>query len=178
LPTEKKIQSVEQVRGLIEGCTIAISTDFTGMTVGAMVELRRALGETGAVFRVVKNSIANLAADGAGKPHVKAIIEGPTGIAFGFDDPVGPAKALAAFIRTAKSPLRIKGGVLGERLLTVEEINALAALPGKDAMVARLMGQLQGPITGLAYVLNGPVSALARVLQRRIEAVSSTTVEN
>jgi large subunit ribosomal protein L10 len=171
LPTERNNQSVEHIRRLIERCTIVISADFTGMSVGAMTELRRALRGRGVEFLVVKNRLAYLAADAAGKPVMKEIVHGPTGLALGFGEPVEPAKALTDFVRSTKYPLKVIGGVLGERILTAEEVIGLAALPGKDQLVARLAGQLLGPATGLVYVLSAPVSGLARVLQRRVESM-------
>ena len=171
LPTEGKVKEVEQLRSLIEGCTVAVAADYSGMTVDAMTELRRALRQRDVTFRVVKNRLAYLAADAAGRPLVKEIVKGPTGIAFGYEDPVEPAKALTEFIRSTRSPMKIGGAVLGDRSLSPEEVGALAALPPREELVGRLLGQLQSPINSLAYVLVAPVSALARVLQRRIEAM-------
>ena len=175
MPTERKEQEVDRLADLLKECAIAISTDYTGMSVGAMTELRGAMRENDVTYRVVKNRLTYLAAEAAGKPHVRDVVQGPTGMAFGFADPVEPARALTQFIRSTRSPLKIKGGVMGERSLTAEEVAQLAALPSKDQLVARLLGQLQGPVTGLVYALNGPVSGLARVLQRRIEALGETS---
>ena len=169
MPTERKISSVEALRGWIEQCSIAISTDYSGLSVGAMTDLRRALREKGVQYRVVKNRLAFLAADAASRPLIKDIIEGQTGIAFGYGDPSEPAKALSEFIRDTRSVLKIRGGVMGEQALTAEEVNRLATLPSSQELIARLMGQLQGPVTGLVYVLNAPISGLARVLQRQVE---------
>lgn len=173
MPTEQKISIVQDLSKLIEGSTIVISTDYTNMSVGEMTDMRRALRERDVEFRVVKNSLLYLAAEAAGKPLVKDIVEGPTGIAFGYADPVEPAKALNDFVRDTKVPLKIRGGVLGDRSLSAEEIATLATLPSKDELIARLLGQLQSPILGLAYVLNAPIASLARVLQRRSESVGS-----
>ena len=169
MPTESKVQLVEQLRGWIEQCTVAISTDYSGLSVDAMTRLRRELREKGVQFRVVKNTLTHLAADAAGKPAFKEIVEGPTGIAFGYGDPVEPAKALAEYIRGARSPLKIKGSLVDGRVLSSEEVEALAALPSKEVLAARLLGQLQAPISGLLNVLNGPISGLARVLQAHID---------
>ena len=169
MPTESNIKLVEQLRGLIERCTVAITTDYTGLSVDAMNELRRELREKGIQFRVVKNTLTHLAAEAAGKPEFKEIVEGPTGIAFGYGDPVEPAKALAQYIRVSRSPLRIRGGLMDGRVLSSEDVAALAALPSRDELVARLLGQLQAPISGLVTVLNGPISGLARVLQAHID---------
>lgn len=170
MPTEAKASQVQELKELFESSTVAISADFTGMGVGAMTELRRALREHGVRFRVVKNRLAYLAADAAQKPIIKEIVEGPTGIAFGFGDPVEPAKALTQFIRATRSTLEIKGAVLGDKRLSAAEVDALAALPPRDQLIARLIGQIQAPISGLVYVLNATPSALARVLQRAAEA--------
>jgi large subunit ribosomal protein L10 len=177
LPTEKKQQSVAEIRRLLEGSTVTISADYTGMSVSAMTELRRVLRDAGVEFHVVKNRLTYLAADEASKPLVKEIVQGPTGMAFGFDDPVAPAKALVDYIRANRSPLTIKGAVLGDRQLNPEEVSALAVLPSKEELIARLAAQIQAPIARLANVLNAPLSGLVTVLQRASEAPSETPAE-
>ena len=175
MPTQQKIAQVEEIKGWIEGSTIAISTDYTGMSVTAMTELRKALRESGVRYHIVKNTLAHLAAEASGKPAIKEIIEGPTGLAFGYEDPTEPAKALADFIRTSRLSLKIRGGVMEDRKLTDKEVNALATMPSRDQLIAQLLGQMQGPISGLVYVLNGPVAGLARVLQGRIDQLEQET---
>ena len=172
MPTERKIQAVDELRGWMEQCTIAISADFSGLHVGEMTALRRALRDKGVQFRVVKNRLARLAAEAAGRPAMKGIVEGPTGLVFGYGEPTEPARALSEYIRAARSPLTIRGGVMGDRMLTAQEVNTLATLPSKEELIARLAGQLQGPVAGLARVLNGPIAGLARVLQRHVEAAA------
>jgi len=174
LPTQKKEQAVAEIRRLIESSTVTISADYTGMSVSAITDLRRVLREAEVEFHVVKNRLAYLAADEAGKPLLKEIVEGPTGIAFGFGDPVAPAKALVDFISTTRSPLKIKGAVLDDRRLTAEEVSALAVLPSKEELIARLMAQLQSPITRLASVLNAPLTGLVTVLHRASETGTET----
>jgi len=174
VPTETKISIVQELSKLIEGSTIAISADYTNMSVGDMTDMRRALREKNVEFRVVKNSLLYLAAEAAGKPLMRDIVEGPTGIAFGYADPVEPAKALNDFVQATRVPLKIMGGVMGDRSLSAEEVATLATLPSKSELIARLLGQLQSPISGLAYVLNAPIASLARVLQRRSESIASS----
>ena len=156
------------MREWMAACTIAISADMTGMGVSAMTDLRRALRQQGVHLRVVKNRLARLAAEAAGRDMIKDIIEGPTVVAYGFDDPVGPAKALAGYIKANRSPLSIRGGVMGDRTLTAQEVDTLASLPPKEELIARLMAQIQSPVTGLVNVLQGPIAGLARVLQRHV----------
>ena len=173
MPTEKKVKRVDQVRQWLEGCTIAISTDYTGLPANGMMELRRALRERGVEFHVVKNSLTYLAADAAGMPWLKDIVQGSTGLAFGYGDPTEPARALSDFIRSTRSALTIRGAVLGERHLSADEVESLAALPPKEVLIARLAGQLNAPISRLAHVLGSPAAGLATVLQRQIEAMGA-----
>ena len=173
MPTEAKRAQVEATRELIESCTAVVSTDYTGLSVQDMTELRRSLRGNGVGFRVVKNTLTHLAADAAGKPGMKEIVEGPTGIAFSTDDPVAPAKALREFIRSGRSTMTIRGGLLGEQVLSASEVERLADVPSKDELIARLMGQLMAPVTSLAYVLDAPVASLARVLQRKIDTAAN-----
>ena len=170
MPTDKKREQVAEIRKLLEGSTVAISADYTGLPVSAMTDLRRALREANVEFHVVKNRLTYLAAEQAGKPQVREIVQGPTGIAFGFDDPVAPAKAMVEYIRANRSPMKIRGAVLGDRALTPEEVSALAVLPSREELIARLMAQLQSPITRLASALNAPLAGLVTVLHQASES--------
>ena len=169
MPTQDKIDQVARIKNWIDGSTIAISTDYTGMSVTNMTELRRALRENDVSYHIVKNTLALLAAKESDNPNIQEIIDGPTGLAFGYTDPVAPAKTLVEFIKSSRLPIKIKSGVMGERVLSEKEINDLAALPSKDELISKLIGQIQSPIVGLARVLDAPITGLARVLQGRVE---------
>lgn len=175
MPTQKKEQIVAEIKRLVEGSTVTITADYTGMSVSAMTDLRRALREADVEFHVVKNRLAHIAADEASKPLMKEIVQGPTGMAFGFNDPVQPAKAIVDYINNTKAPLKITGGLLGERQLSAQEVASLAALPSRDELVARLMAQLQSPIARLAMILNAPLTGLVTVLNRASENRPETT---
>ncbi len=177
MPTQEKRDKVAAIRDWIDRCSITIATDYTGLGVAEVTRLRRALRESGVEYRVVKNSLAQLAADGSNKPDVKKIVEGPTALAFGYDDPITPAKALVRFVNANRSRLRLRGGVMDGRVLTAEQVEALAAIPSKEELLARLMGQLNGPVTGLVYVLSAPIAGLARVLQRHVEKTTDAPQE-
>lgn len=171
MPTQQKIDQVNAIQGWIDKCTIAISTDHTGLDVTDMNLLRKSLRESGIEYRVIKNRLALIAADNSTKPEIKEIVKGPTGIAFGYDDPLAPAKVLSEFVKSTRSPLTIRGAVIGQSVLTAEQVQALADIPSKEELISRFLGQLNAPITSLLYVLNGPVQSLARVLSRRIETM-------
>ena len=169
MPTADKARQVEELAERFSRSTIVITTDYTGLDVGQMTELRRALRERDVEFRVIKNSLALMAADAAGKPEVKEVIDGPTGIAFGYGDATVPARALADYIRATRSPLTIRGAELDGQVLDARQVQQLASLPGKDELVAQLLSRMLSPISGLVYVLNGPIAGLARVLRQHAD---------
>ncbi len=175
VPTQAKADAVDALAAKFEKSAIVITTDYSGLPVGEMTALRRALREAGVEYRIVKNTLALIAADKAGKPAIKDVIQGPTGVAFGYDEPTEPAKALNGFIRSNRSELKIRGGELDGKALSVEEIDRLAAMPGREEMIATLLARMNSPISGLVTVLNGPLAGLARVLQGHVDNLQQQT---
>ncbi len=169
MPTQAKIDSVAELKDKLERCSIALSAGYRGIPVNEMTELRRRMREAGVEFVVVKNTLANLAAQEANVPQFSEIMEGPTAIAFGYDDPVDTAKAVSEYIRSTRSPLTIRGAVMGDSpTLASAEVERLASLPAKPQLLANLLGQIQAPISRLVGVLNGPLQNLDGLLQARI----------
>ncbi len=175
MPTEQKIDRVSALKEKLERCTIAVTADYTGISVNEMTELRRRMRAVGVEFTVVKNTLMDLAAEAASRPQVKEIVQGPTAVAFGYDDPQAVARAFADYIRTTRSVLAVRGAVMGDGpAMAPAEVNRLAALPSKPQLVATLMAQLQAPIQRLLTVLNGPLRNLDALLQARIRQLEST----
>jgi large subunit ribosomal protein L10 len=164
----KKPEIVDQISDKLSRSEIVVVTDYRGLTVAQITELRRKLRQQGVDYHVVKNTLAGFAAGKAGKTGLSEFLEGPTAIAFGYDDAVQAPKVLLEYQKSAEeTPLRIKGGLLGDRVLTVQEIAALAKLPPRDELIAKVVGLLQAPISGLVTVLSGNLRGLAGVLQAR-----------
>jgi len=149
---EKKGQMIDELASRLSRCTIAVATDYRGLTAKEMVQLRRRLTESGIEYRVIKNTLTRFAAEKAGKNQLETLLTGPVAIAFGYDDVIKPARVLREHIRSVGSVLRIKGGILGDRLLTAEDVANLAILPSKDVLLARLVGQLNAPLQALHNV--------------------------
>jgi large subunit ribosomal protein L10 len=169
LPTEQKEQKVAELAELFSNSSILITADYSGIPVGQMNEMRRSLQEQGVKFRVIKNSLALLAADAAGKPALKEVIERQTGIAFGDGEPTVPAKALSEFIRRTRSSMKILGAELDGQALNPEQVSQLATLPSRDELLSQLFARMKSPMSGLVNVLNGPLAGLARVLQQHAD---------
>lgn len=168
---ERKEEIINELADSLSRCTIAIATDYRGLSAKEMVQLRRHLTELGIEYRVVKNTLTRFAAEKAGKKQLEALLAGPLAIAFGYDDVVKPAQALSEHIRSSGSVLQIKGGVLGDRLLTPEEISTLAVIPPRDILVSQLMGQLWAPLQALHNVLSVPLQGLLNVIQARVQQI-------
>ena len=175
MPSPRKIDRVNTLKDKLERCTIALTADYSGISVNEMVDLRRRMRAAGVDFTVVKNTLMELAADTAQQPQIKEIIQGPTVVAFGYEDPQNVAKAVSEYVRTTRSTLTVRGAVLENRpALLPEEVNRLATLPSKPQLVANLMGQLQAPLQRLAGVLNRPLHNLNILLQARIRQLESS----
>jgi large subunit ribosomal protein L10 len=174
LPTQAKVDKVNELKEKLERCSIAVTTSYTNIRVNEMTELRRRTREAGMEFLVIKNTLMSLAADAAQRPQFKDIMQGPTAVAFGYDDPISVAKTLHDYIRTTRSALTIQGAVMGSGpALPSGEVERLATLPPKDQMVAQLLAQLQSPVYRLLNVLNGPLWNLGGLLQARIRQLEA-----
>jgi len=169
LPTQEKFNRVEELKEQLERSTITFGADYTRTTVNQMVELRRSMRANGLEFTVVKNTLMYLAAEQAGKPQVKEIVQGPTAVAFGYDDPAAAAKALADYARANANSFSIRGAVLGDGPpMGPEGVTRLATLPPRPQLVATLLAQMQAPMSRLVGALNGPVQNLDNVLRARM----------
>lgn len=158
MPTQKKIETVEELRERIERAAIAIAADYRGLNVTDMVKLRRAIREAGIEMRVVKNRLFLRAAEAAGKPEMARLLEGPTAIVFGYDDAVAPAKTATEYAKSARNAFAVRSAVLDGRVLSKADVEALAELPPREVLLARVAGALQSPLAGLAGLLNNLLS--------------------
>jgi len=179
MPPNKKIQAVEDLVEKLSRVTVAVSTDVTGMPVNAMTALRRHLRDQGVEYRVVKNTLAERAADSVNHPEFKELLQGPTALAFGYDDPIAPIKTLVEYVRANRLSLVLRAAAVDGRVYKGAQLTALATLPPKEVLVGRLVGQLASPLTrlvttlnqplqGLVTVLNGPLQGLTNVLSQRV----------
>ena len=180
MPSQKNIDILEELKEKLSGNSVLISTKITGLDVATMTGFRRKLREHGLEYRVVKTTIALLAADEIGSPQIKEVLTGPTGLVLGNGDPVEAAKVLTEYLRASRITMPLNGAVVDGQVLSSQEVNSLAALPPKPVLMATLMGQLAGVVAGLTqalnnppqrmvFALNGPAQSLATVLQRSAE---------
>ncbi len=167
---EQKAAAIEEVAGQIKESEAVFAVDYRGISVPQVADLRSKLGDAGARFRVVKNTLTEIAADRAGADTLKSLLEGPT--AFTFVHPDGDvalaAKALAQFKRE-HDVLDFKGGIMAGEALTVEQLGELSRLPARDVLHAQLVAMVASPITGLVRGLNALISGLVIQLGQIVE---------
>jgi large subunit ribosomal protein L10 len=169
MPTEKKKQIMDSLEQTFAKSNSGIMTDYRGLKTSDVVALRRKLKENGVEFHVVKNTLARIAAEKAGKDQLAGIFNGPMAIAFVKEDISRGAKALTEHITVTKLAITIKGGFLGNKLLTPKEVSTLATLPSREILLGKVMGGIQGPLYALVYQMNAPLQGLMTVLQGRIK---------
>ena len=151
---EKKKEIVADIHDRFSRGKIVILTDYKGLNVAKMNELRRLLREAGVEFRVTKNTLLYRAADDTGVVAMRDYFKGPSAVAISYEDPVAPAKALVDFAK-ANDKLEIKAGVLDGKLLTADDIKSLSSLPGREELLSMLLFTMIGVHTKLVRVLNG-----------------------
>jgi len=169
MPREKKAKVIDSLEQVFSRCSIGILTDYRGLSAIEMTDLRRRLRELGIEYKVVKNTLARIAAQRVGREELASLFEGPVAIAFGYGDITQPARALADFIQTTRSTMSIKGGFLPRRLLTSDDIIVLSTLPSTEILIARVLAEVQRPIWALVSYLNAPMQGIIGVLQAKIK---------
>jgi large subunit ribosomal protein L10 len=169
MPTEKKKNIIDSLEQTFAKSNSGILTNYRGLKTADVVALRRKLREVGVEYHVVKNTLARKAAEKAGKNEITSIFEGPMAIAFVKEDISKSAKVIIDHIAATKIAMAIKGGFLGNRLLSAKEVSTIATLPSREVLVAKVMGGIQGPLYGLLNQINAPLRGLAVVLQGRIK---------
>jgi large subunit ribosomal protein L10 len=167
---EQKAAVVEEVAAQIKESGAVFAVDYRGITVPQAAELRTKLNEAGARFRVVKNTLTQIAADQADAESLKQVLEGPTAFTFVREDGdvALAAKALAQFKRE-HDVLGFKGGLMNGEVLTVEQLGALSRLPAREVLHGQLVGIVASPITGLVRGLNALIAGLAIQLGQIVE---------
>jgi len=158
----EKIAAVAELADSFRESSGAVLTEYRGLTVKQLQELRRSLGED-VNYAVAKNTLTKIAAKDAGVELDNELLVGPTAIAFIKGDPVLAAKSLRDFAKT-NTPLIIKGGFLDGKILSAEEINKLADLESREVLLAKLAGGMKASLSNAASLFQAPLSQAARVL--------------
>lgn len=185
MPTERKLATVADLTDKLSRMQLTVVTDYRGLTVAEMAELRGKLRETGADLIVAKNTLICLAARATGHEHVEPLLAGPTALAIAYDEVARTAKTLNDYV-SASQKISIRGGLLGQSLLPADGLEQVTRLPSREQVLAQIVGGIQSPLTGVVGVINAPltgvvgilnavVSDVMNVVQARINQLQSTS---
>ena len=166
MPTQEKVESVEEFRARLDGAKTVLVTEYRGLTVQQLSDLRKQLRGVSATYKIMKNRLAKLAMTDTDLAKLGPHLKGPTGMVISKEDPVVVAKALHTFARTNQA-LAIKAGFIEGQVLPPADLKALSELPTKDAIRAQIIGAIQGPLAQLVGLLQATQRDLAYVLSER-----------
>ena len=167
-PKGKKEEELNALKKDLADATNMIVAQFQGMTVAQDTELRQKIRATNSEYRVVKNTLAKIAAKGSPSENLSKSFEGSTAIAYNSNDPVSLAKALTAYAKT--NPLFVfKAGMVESRVVNIADFAAIAAMPSKEELIAKVLFLINAPAQRLAVAMNGVARNLAVVLGQAIE---------
>lgn len=155
---------VSEVKERLARTQGAVLTDYRGLNVSQMTRLRKKLRAAGVEYRVLKNTMVSRAAAEVGIEGLDSYLSGPTGIAFGYTDPVAPAKVIADFAKDNKQ-LEIKGGILSNKVIGLDEVKRLASLPSREILLAQVLSGIGAPLTSLVNVFQAPLRNVAYALE-------------
>ena len=158
-----KTDKVAQIKSKIDKAQVAIVSEYKGLTVEEITKVRRDLQKEDGDYMVTKNTLAKVAIKGTPYEVLSDVLSGPVAIAFGYKDQVMPAKVLAKFIKDTKKG-EIIAAALDGKLLDAKEAKALAELPTKEEIYAKMLGSINSPASGLVYTVNGVMAALTRAV--------------
>jgi len=167
--TEAKEAEVEELREKFEDAKGIVLSDYRGITANDMVEMREAFTKEGIEYRVVKNTLAAIAAEQAGLDELPQLLDGPIAVAVGYDDPVLPFK-VTKDTEKKYDHFTARGGMIEGDLVEPEEIEAISSLSSKEELLANLAMGLKSPVQKLAYVLKAKIKDLTVVLDQVREA--------
>lgn len=166
MPNAAKAESVDALKERLDGVQTAVLTEYRGLTVRQISDLRKQLKGAAAEYKVLKNRLAKIAVRGGALDSLAPHLKGPTGLAYTRQDPVAVAKALQAFVR-ANPTFTIKVGLVEGNVLPAEALRSLADLPSKEVLRSQLVGAVEGPMSQIVSLLQAPMRELAYVLAER-----------
>lgn len=168
LPNEKVLEQkkafVAELAEKFKNASSGVLVDYKGITVESDTKLRAEMRKNDIEYSVIKNSLIRFAAKQSGFDALESVLEGTTAIAISMTDPVAPAKIVSEFSKKEKKIYNIKAGFVDGKVIDADAVNALAELPSKETLIARMLAGMQSPITGFVNVLNGNIRGLACVL--------------
>ena len=169
MPTEAKREMVEDLRAQLDASHTMITSEYRGLKVKEISEIRRALRKQNVSYRVVKNRLMRIAAgENASAAALSPLLVGPTAIAFGNDE-AATAKAVLDAVRPYNKVVKITGGVLGAHKIDADGVTRLATLPSREVLLAEALGAITAPMSTMAGLFDAPLRDVAGLVDALIE---------
>ncbi len=163
MPSAKNTEALEQIKADLTDVQAVWVVDYRGLTVKESQELRRSIRESGAIMKVYKNTLMQIALKEMEMPEMDQVLSGPSAFIFADGDPVASAKTIRDFAKKNET-LVIKGGIMDGGFVDADAVQKIASLPSREELIAKLLGSLQNPMSQIVRVLNGPAEQLARTI--------------
>jgi large subunit ribosomal protein L10 len=173
MPTQRKIDQVEDLKQRMGRATITVSAAYRGLRVQEMDQLRKRMRAASIEVKVIKNNLLRLAADQTGAPELMQIVEGPTALVIAYDDPIEAAKAITEYAQSAPPTFSLLGAFLDGQVVSAADLRDLVRLPPRPVMLAQLAGQIQAPLATLSGLLQAPMRELVSLLQSALSELPS-----
>lgn len=174
MPTALKATQIQELSDRMSRSQLTIITDYRGLSVAGLQDLRSKLRPVEAEFKIAKNTLTRIAAEQAGIEGLEPQLEGPTAIMFAYGDPVAPAKVISDFVRTSRI-LQVRAGVMNGQILGASDVEAISSLPPREELLGKLVGLLASPMSRTVGVLSGPSRSVAYLVNARIESLGGAS---
>lgn len=161
---EEKGQIITEMHEKFARARAAILTEYSGLKVEEMRELRTKLRGVDAELKVIKNTLASKATEGTAMEGIREYFKGPIAVVFGYDDPIGVAKIVKEFSAKAKAKLKLRVGVIDGKTVQKNDILAVAELPAREVLIAQLLARMKSPVAGFVFCLKGTLNKLVYTL--------------
>ena len=150
---ELKQPVIDEIKTLLDGAQSAVAVKYLGVTVEQDTKMRKELRENGVSYKVFKNTLIKRAAEGTDFEKLSPVLEGPTAIAVSKTDATAPARIIAKYVKETNNIVQLKGGIVEGAFYDDAQISEIAAIPGRDELISRLLGSMQSPVANFARVI-------------------------
>lgn len=174
LKKDEKEQLLAEYSDKVARAQVMVWTNYRGLTVAQVSELRRQLRPVGSEAVVVKNTLLRIALERAGKPTSHDVMAGPSLVTFAYNDVASATKVLTDYLRPNEAVLQLMGGVISNRLINAEQVRALTSMPSREVLLARVVGGVQAPISGFVGTLSAVLRGFVTVLNARREQLEGS----
>ena len=171
MPNQQNIESVDSITSKFQAAAGIYFTDYLGLNVRDITELRRKFTANAVEFRVIKNTLAKLSAEKAGLEDLNSVFDGPTAVALSYDDPTVPARIIKEFNKVHDLP-ELKAFIFEGKLMDNAAFDSVANLPSREVLLGKLVGGLSSPMSKLASTLKGAMSSFVNVLNNLKDSIS------